>query len=71
MGNFEIRGGSAYDSNGTLRRQMRRRNLGLESRSVYAEIGHQGKFRFYAGYSELLANRSDTFQTPSSGIPPG
>lgn len=64
IGNFDVRGGSAYDSADTWRWQMRGRDLGLETRSLYAETGRQGKFRVFFGYSELLANRSDTFQTP-------
>jgi MtrB/PioB family decaheme-associated outer membrane protein len=67
IGNFNLRGGAAYDSTSTWRWQMRGRDLGLETRSLYAEFGRQGKFRFYAAYSELRANRSDTFQTPYLG----
>ena len=67
IGNFDVRGGAAYDSSNTLRWRMKGTDLGLEVRSLYGEIGKQGKFRFYASYSELRANRSDTFQTPYSG----
>jgi MtrB/PioB family decaheme-associated outer membrane protein len=67
IGNFDLRGGAAYDSASTWRWQMRGRDLGLEIRSLYAEFGRQGKFRFYVAYGELLANRSDTFQTPYLG----
>ena len=67
IGNFDIRGGAAYDSDSTFRWRMKGTDLGLEVRSLYAEIGKQGKFRFYVSYSELRANRSDTFQTPYSG----
>lgn len=66
IANFDVRGCAAYDSSNTLRWRMKGTDLGLEVRSLYAEIGHQGKFRFYASYSELRANRSDTVQTPYS-----
>jgi MtrB/PioB family decaheme-associated outer membrane protein len=71
IGNFDFRGGGAYDSKSTWRWQMRGRNLGLENRSLYADFGNQGKYRFFVSYSELLANRSDTFQTPYLGAGTG
>src|ERR1017187_5439181 len=71
IGNFDLRGGAAYDSNSTWRWQMRGTNLGLETRSLYAEFGKQGKYQFFFSYSELLANRSDTYQTPYSGAGSG
>ena len=43
-------------------------NLGLENRNLYAEFGKQGKYRFFAAMTELLANRSDTYQTPYLGV---
>src|ERR1039457_2079480 len=71
IGNFDFRGGAPYDSKSTWRWQMKGTNLGLETRSLYAEFGKQGKYRFFVGYSELLANRSDTYQTPYLGGSPG
>lgn len=71
IGNFDFRGGAAYDSKSTWRWQMRGRNLGLETRSLYAEFGKQGKYQFFLSYSELLANRSDTYQTPYLGAGTG
>ena len=68
IGNFDLRGGAAYDSNSTLRWRVKGTDLGLEVRTISAEISKQGKYRFYANYSELLANRSDTYQTPYSGV---
>ncbi len=67
VGNFDFRGGAAYDSNSAWRWQMKGTDLGLETRSLYAEFGKQGKFRVYGSYSEMLANRSDSFQTPYLG----
>src|SRR5664279_1127829 len=66
IGNFELRGGAPYDSKSTWRWNMKGTNLGLETRNLYAEFGKQGKYRLFIGYSELLANRSDTYQTPYS-----
>src|ERR1035437_2215661 len=71
IGNFDFRGGAPYDSKSTWRWQMKGANLGLETRSLYAEFGKQGKYRFFVGYSELLANRSDTYQTPYLGAGTG
>jgi MtrB/PioB family decaheme-associated outer membrane protein len=71
VGNFDFRGGAPFDSKSTWRWNMKGTNLGLESRSLYAEFGKQGKYRFFIGYSELLANRSDTYQTPYSGVGSG
>jgi len=65
--NFDLRGGAAYDSSSTWRWRFNGTNLGLETRNLNAEFGRQGKFRFKFGYDELLANRSDTFQTPYLG----
>src|SRR5664279_6871 len=71
VGNFDFRGGAPFDSKSTWRWQMNGTNLGVEARSVYAEFGKQGKYLFFVGYSELLANRSDTYQTPYLGVGTG
>jgi MtrB/PioB family decaheme-associated outer membrane protein len=71
IGNFDLRGGAPYDSTSTWRWQMKGTDLGLETRSLRAEFGKQGRYRFYGAYSELLANRSDTYQTPYSGAGTG
>lgn len=71
IGNYDFRGGAPYDSKSTFRWNMTGKNLGLESRSAYADFGKQGKYRVFIGYSELLANRSDTYQTPFQGIGTG
>src|ERR1035437_8596914 len=71
IGNFDLRGGAPYDRKSAWRWRMKGTDLGLETRSLYAEFGRQGKYRFFAGYSELLANRSDTFQTPYLGAGTG
>ncbi|MGZ4827209.1 MAG: MtrB/PioB family outer membrane beta-barrel protein, partial [Terriglobales bacterium] len=67
VGRFDLRGGAAYDSGSTWRWRLSGTNLGLETRNLFADFGKQGKFRFTFGYDELLANRSDTYQTPYLG----
>ena len=67
IGNFDLRGGSAYDSGGATRWRLKGTDLGLERRNLQFETGDQGKYRLDAHYSELLRNQSDTFQTPYNG----
>ncbi len=68
IGNVDLRGGNAgYNSETTRRWRVRGNDLGLDSRSLFAEIGQQGKFRLSGGYDALRRNRSDTFQTPYVG----
>jgi MtrB/PioB family decaheme-associated outer membrane protein len=68
IGNVDWRGGSAgYNSDSALRWRVRGTDLGLETRSLFGEIGQQGRFRLNIGYDELRRNRSDTYQTPYSG----
>jgi MtrB/PioB family decaheme-associated outer membrane protein len=68
IGAFDLRGGAAYDSNSTWRWRFTGTNLGLENRNLTADVGKQGKFRVLFEYDELLANRSDTYQTPYLGV---
>ena len=68
ISNFYFRGGAAYDSKSAWRWRLEGTNIGLENRNLFAEFGKQGKFRVRLMYDELLANRSDTFQTPYLGI---
>jgi MtrB/PioB family decaheme-associated outer membrane protein len=67
IGNFDLRGGGAYDSNDASRWRFNGTDLGLETRNLQGEYGEQGKFRLNFGYDELLRNRSDTYQTPYNG----
>jgi MtrB/PioB family decaheme-associated outer membrane protein len=67
IGNLDVRGGAAYDSDSAFHWRIIGTDLGLETRGLTAEIGVQGKFRFNFGYSELLRNRSDSYQTPYNG----
>lgn len=67
IGNFDLRGGSAYDSGGTQRWRVQGTDLGLDTRSLSVDYGNQGTFRLNFGYDEWLRNRSDTYQTPYNG----
>jgi MtrB/PioB family decaheme-associated outer membrane protein len=67
IGNFDIRGGAAYDGSDTYRWRFQGSNLGLQNRNVSIEFGKQGLYQVRIGYDEILANRSDQFQTPYLG----
>jgi MtrB/PioB family decaheme-associated outer membrane protein len=67
IGNIELRGGGAYDSDDATRWSIVGTNLGLGSRNLAVEYGKQGSFRLNFGYDELLRNRSDSYQTPYLG----
>ena len=67
-GGFEVRGGDAYDSNGTQRWSIDGSNLGLATRSVNAEYGEQGRFRLKLGHDEIPRVQYDDFQTPYAGL---
>ncbi len=67
IGNLDLRGGGAYDSNDTSRWRFTGLNLGTDARSVKGEYGWQGTFRLNMGYDELLRNQDDRYQTPYLG----
>jgi MtrB/PioB family decaheme-associated outer membrane protein len=71
IGNFDYRGGGAFDSNDTWRWRFQGSSLGLETRNGILDFGNQGKFQFRFVYNEILANTSDSFQTPFLGIGTG
>ena len=48
IGNIDWRGGGAFDSDSALRWRIKGIDLGLETRSLYGEVGVQGKFRLNA-----------------------
>lgn len=68
IGNFDYHGGGAYDSADTWRWRFQGSSLGLETRNGILDFGRQGKFHFRFAYNELLANTSDSFQTPFLGV---
>ena len=67
VGNFDIRGGGAWDSTDASRWRVFGENVGTESRTLGVESGVQGKGRFSITYDELKRNGSDTYQTPLLG----
>jgi MtrB/PioB family decaheme-associated outer membrane protein len=64
---IDFRGGAAFDSDDATRWRIRGTDLGLSTRTVYAEYGKQGSYRIFGGYEGLSRNRSDTYQTPYLG----
>ena len=65
--NFNLRGGSQYDSEDVNRWRVTGTDLGLETRDLAAEYSEQGKFKLNFGYDELRRNRSDSYQSPLQG----
>jgi len=65
--NFDVRNSIPYDTDSAVRWRILGTNLGLDTRTVYAEGGAQGTFRVFAGFDELRSNYSDTYQTPFLG----
>jgi len=68
IGNFEIRGGNAYDGgDGTTRWGVSGSDLGTTSRSLGGAVDNQGQWSLNIGYDELRHNIADTYQTPQQG----
>ena len=65
---FSLRGGSAYDSNGTTRFGITGSHLGTDNRNLSAEFGEQGRFQINFGYDQLRHNTSDSYQSPYLGL---
>jgi MtrB/PioB family decaheme-associated outer membrane protein len=61
---FDLRGGGAWDSDDATRWRVGGNNLGLQSRSLGAEYGTQGRYRLSLGIDELQRNRTDSYLTP-------
>jgi MtrB/PioB family decaheme-associated outer membrane protein len=68
IANFDLRGGAAYDSMDTWRWQFQGSGLGLEIRNGILDFGWQGKLQLGFSYNTLLANTSDSYQTPFLGV---
>ncbi|MBS4096375.1 MAG: MtrB/PioB family decaheme-associated outer membrane protein [Sulfuricella sp.] len=68
IGNIEMHGGGAIDSEDAMHWRATATDLGLETRNVTVEGGQQGKFRINFGYDELLRNRSDSYMSPYQGL---
>jgi MtrB/PioB family decaheme-associated outer membrane protein len=68
LGNFDVRGGNAYDgSNGINRWEVKGIDLGTTSREISGTVGNQGQWNLGIGYDELRHNITDTYKTPFQG----
>lgn len=68
VGNFDIRGGNAYDGgDGTMRWRVSGSDLGTTSRSLGGAVSNQGQWNLNIGHDELRHNITDTYQTPQQG----
>ncbi len=68
IGNLDLRGGGAFDSNDPTRWRISGSDLGLETRELHLEYGVQGVFRLKFGYEELLRNGSSMYQSIQSPL---
>jgi MtrB/PioB family decaheme-associated outer membrane protein len=68
FGNVDLRGGGAYDSDDASRWQIVGSQLGSKAPSLGVEFGVQGRFNLKFEVDELLRNRSDSYQTPYTGV---
>lgn len=70
LGNFGIRGGSAYGgAGGTSRWSIFGTDLGLTSRTLGATLANQGQWNLAIGFDQLRHNITDSYQTPYLGNP--
>lgn len=68
IGNFDIRGGGAYDSNDATRWRLIGKNIGLQNREFTGEYKNQGKYKLNFGYDEIPVYRNNTYQTPYQNV---
>jgi MtrB/PioB family decaheme-associated outer membrane protein len=78
LGNMDLRGRRAFDSDSPIFWRLRASNLGLDSRSVDIEYGQQGKFAFNLDYDEIPKYQIDNAHRYYGGnggsvmtLPPG
>ena len=67
IGNFDINGGGAYNSNDATRWRLTGKNIGLETREFTGEYKDQGKYKLNFGYDEITQYKQGTYQTPYIG----
>jgi MtrB/PioB family decaheme-associated outer membrane protein len=67
IGTIDVLRRSPYDGDSTRYWEVYGTNLGLDSRSVHAEYGHQGDFSLFLDYDQLPHNRLEDAQTPYIG----
>lgn len=68
VGDIDLRGGGAFDSDDATRWRIGGRDLGLETREGFLEYGKQGTYRFNLDYDLLRHNLSDSYETPYVGV---
>lgn len=68
IGNIDVIRRAPYDSEGTRYWDVQGTSLGLESRSLHAEYGHQGTFSVAIDYDQIPHYRFEDAQTPYLGI---
>ena len=78
IGNVTVRGRAAFDSESSQYWEATGTNLGLDSRSIHLEYGHQGDFDLFLDYDQTPRNQIDDARTPFIGagggnltLPPG
>ena len=68
IGNFNVRGGNAYDGqDGVNRWEVKGNDLGTTSRELSGTVSNQGQWNLGISYDELRHNFTDTYQTPFQG----
>lgn len=64
IGNLHLGGGGAYDSSDATRWHLNGTDLGTAARSVDADYGVQGRYRFNFKYDAIQHNVWDSYNTP-------
>lgn len=71
IGNFDVRGGDAYNAydggNGVMRWEIHGLDIGTTSRELGGRVGNQGQWDIGIGYDELRHHITDSYQTPFQG----
>lgn len=67
IGNADIRWSDAFDSDSSRYFELQAADLGLDTREVYMEYGHQGRFALSFGYDEIPKRITDSARTPFLG----
>jgi MtrB/PioB family decaheme-associated outer membrane protein len=71
IGNFNVRGGDAYNSydggDGVKRWEIKGSDLGTTSRELGGNVSSQGQWSVGIGYDELRHHITNTYQTPFQG----
>jgi len=68
IGNIYLNQQAPYDGDSTKNWEIIGTNLGLSSRSVHAEYGHQGSFSLFGEFDQIPHFRFDDGETPYLGV---